>query len=752
MISKGKDVRGFFPDVVKNVASTSFEVRKLVYIYLLRYAEEEPDLSLLSINTFQKDLTDRNPMIRAMALRVMSSIRVQMIAPLIMMALKTGSRDMSPHVRKAAANALPKIYSLDPGMQEDSMELLELFMNDASTLVLGSAILTMNAICPDRFDLIHRHFRKLCSLLIDADEWAQIEIVGVLVRYARTFFTDPNVAAVAAAQPNNGSADAAEQDFYSKKQHQDSATIVSALADLDPDHALLIHSCIPLLQSRNAAVVLAASRLLIHTAPTPLLNKPISSLLRLLTLTSTEHQYYILQNLLTLAHTHPTLLHPHTRHFYVFHDDSVYIKDLKLEILGVVAWEGNALGIVKELKDLVRSWDSGVAVKAVKLMGIICGKIGNGGGGDDGVGGGVAAECLACLMGLLASDQEIIVAESVIVTRRLLQQTSKLTTTSASGTATGTNKNTRLIILLARSLDAITIPMARASILWLIGQHCEAVPKIAHDSFRTAVKGFCGESLIVKLQILTLGAKLVSVIRDTNSGDEKEKKANATVLLIWEHVLNLARYDASFDVRDRARLLKGLVEADQAAEGVVEKGLFTGKLKSVLLTPKAVPAMDIAQRGQSKFTLGSLSHSFNIAVKGYKPLPDWSPVVKCKLERNITIAQATAWSEPVVRSVSSTASMKGPHGGSQSIPPRRSSNQLAQPSVAAKAAVQAPTRSKFDDLAAFLDESSSDEEGEVEVEVEVEEDEEEQVEYEYEEEEDEEEEYEEEEEEEEHET
>lgn len=40
--------------VVKNVASTSFEVRKLVYIYLLRYAEQEPDLALLSINTFQK--------------------------------------------------------------------------------------------------------------------------------------------------------------------------------------------------------------------------------------------------------------------------------------------------------------------------------------------------------------------------------------------------------------------------------------------------------------------------------------------------------------------------------------------------------------------------------------------------------------------------------------------------------------------------------------------------------------------------
>ena len=49
------ELMGFLgTDVVKNVASASFEVRKLVYIYLLRYAEQEPDLALLSINTFQK--------------------------------------------------------------------------------------------------------------------------------------------------------------------------------------------------------------------------------------------------------------------------------------------------------------------------------------------------------------------------------------------------------------------------------------------------------------------------------------------------------------------------------------------------------------------------------------------------------------------------------------------------------------------------------------------------------------------------
>jgi AP-3 complex subunit beta len=96
--------------VVKNVASQNLEIRKLVYIYLLRYAEHEPDLALLSINTFQKDLTDSNPLIRAMALRVLSGIKVPMIGSIVVLAIKKCAADMSPYVRKAAALAIPKCY------------------------------------------------------------------------------------------------------------------------------------------------------------------------------------------------------------------------------------------------------------------------------------------------------------------------------------------------------------------------------------------------------------------------------------------------------------------------------------------------------------------------------------------------------------------------------------------------------------------------------------------------------------------
>lgn len=110
MISKGQDGSPAFASVVKNVASQNLDLRKLVYIYLLRYAEQEPDLSLLSINTFQKDLSDKSPIIRALSLRVLSGIRVKVIAPIVLLAIRNAVTDLSPYVRKSAAFAIVKLY------------------------------------------------------------------------------------------------------------------------------------------------------------------------------------------------------------------------------------------------------------------------------------------------------------------------------------------------------------------------------------------------------------------------------------------------------------------------------------------------------------------------------------------------------------------------------------------------------------------------------------------------------------------
>jgi vesicle coat complex subunit len=67
--------------------------------------------------------------------------------------------------------------------KEMLIEVLDKLLHDRTSLVLGSTIMAFEEICPDRFDLIHKHFRKLCNTLVDVDEWGQIVILGMLARY-----------------------------------------------------------------------------------------------------------------------------------------------------------------------------------------------------------------------------------------------------------------------------------------------------------------------------------------------------------------------------------------------------------------------------------------------------------------------------------------------------------------------------------------------------------------------------------------
>jgi hypothetical protein len=57
----------------------------------------------------RQDLSDSNQFIRALSLRVLSGIRIEVIVPIVVMAVRKCAGDMSPYVRKTAAHAIPKV-------------------------------------------------------------------------------------------------------------------------------------------------------------------------------------------------------------------------------------------------------------------------------------------------------------------------------------------------------------------------------------------------------------------------------------------------------------------------------------------------------------------------------------------------------------------------------------------------------------------------------------------------------------------
>jgi hypothetical protein len=195
-ISKGRDVSDFYPHVVKLVGASSLEVRKMVYMYLVQYADHDPttrELSLLSINSFQRGLADAEQLIRALALRVLSSIRIPDILQIQILGVQKCAKDKSPYVRKCAANALAKLSPRCDTMQREMLlEIMRSLLDDDNcTMVLTSTLVAFAELCPEKLEWLHHSFRKTCHLLTDMDEWGQVVVIELMARYCRRFFQEP---------------------------------------------------------------------------------------------------------------------------------------------------------------------------------------------------------------------------------------------------------------------------------------------------------------------------------------------------------------------------------------------------------------------------------------------------------------------------------------------------------------------------------------------------------------------------------
>ncbi|XP_069948502.1 AP-3 complex subunit beta-2 isoform X2 [Cherax quadricarinatus] len=571
MVAKGRDASELFPAVVKNVVSANLEVKKLVYVYLVRYAEEQQDLALLSISTFQRALKDPNQLIRACALRVLSSIRVPVIVPIMMLAIKDAVTDMSPYVRKTAAHAIPKLYNLDHDQKEELIKVIEKLLSDKTTLVVGSAVMAFEEVCPERIDLIHKNYRKLCNLLVDVEEWGQVIILNMLTRYARTQFVDPNAGT---------EVDVKEKPFYEDEEEEteDQEVLAKRPKSMDPDHRLLLRNAKPLLQSRNAAVVLAVAQLYQHIAPCSEVSQVARALVRLLR-SHREVQAVVLTNIASMSTRRKDMFEPYLKSFFVRSSDPTHIKALKLEVLTNLATDTNISIILREFQTYIGSSDKEFVAATIQAIGRCASNIRE-----------VTDTCLSGLVSLLSNRDESVVGESVVVIRKLLQSE--------------TVGHKDIISHMARLMDNIKIPMARASILWLLGEYCDKVPKIAPDVLRKMAKTFISEEDIVKLQILTLATKLYL----TNPKQTR---------LLCQYVYNLAKYDTNYDIRDRARLTRALVFPPQGHED----NKLAKHAKKIFLAIKPPPVQQSSFKDRDQFQLSTLSHLINARATGYQDLP-----------------------------------------------------------------------------------------------------------------------------------
>ncbi|KAK4641020.1 AP-3 complex subunit beta [Podospora bellae-mahoneyi] len=582
MMYKALKTLPLFSSVVKNVASPNLEIKKLVYIYLIHHAEQEPDLALLSINTIQKSLSDTNPQVRALALRTMSGIRVPVISQIVSLAIRKGAGDMSPYVRRAAALAIPKCYRLDPSQLPQLLEYMTILLGDKQYYVAGAAVTAFLEVCPERIDLIHKNYRNLVKMVVDMDEWSQLSTLRLMTVYARKCF------------PRRARVEAGEEVVF-----------------LDADLELLLTSIKPLLQSRNSGVVVAVARCYSAVGTAAYVRQAVGPLVALLR-GGQDIQQVALFNIVSICLDYPAAFVKYATHFLVRATDSQPIWELKLEVLTLIFPHSpphiKSL-ILNELEHFSRGSDKGLVKEAVRAIGR-CAQTDT----------ATAPRCLRLLLGQITSLDGTLAAESLTVIRHLIQQD------PSSHVAT--------VVRLAKNLDSATDPQARATIIWLVGEFSglNGEDNIAADVLRILLKEFASESELAKRQIVLLAAKVylhylnrkLEAQKEAASGDNEAQTPPAApdqedddhpIPKLWNYVTVLARYDTSYDLRDRTRLYKSLLQVPQLAT-------------LMLLAPKPAPQAPSPSETRKGFTLGSaalvLAGGGTIhGLRGYEDLPEW---------------------------------------------------------------------------------------------------------------------------------
>jgi AP-3 complex subunit beta len=726
LLSKGRDASIYFPSVLKLTSNSNLEIKKMVYIIVRRYAKRQPDVALLGINSFQRDLLDRSEIVRAMALRVLSGLRLPLVASVVEVAIAKSVKDPHFYVRKGAALAIVKCHHLAPHTRSALKGHLSVLLNDRHPAVLSTALVAFAAVSPTDFEMLHQHYRKLCHALSDMDEWGQRNAIEVLGLYARRCI----------ARPLDGK-------------------------PLDVDLQLLFAKTEDLLMSRNAVVVTAAVRLLLVLAPAPYHTAIARPLLRL-TRSSPGISYFALVNCYFLAQTSPSLLSPHVDSFILkspLHEAS-HISRLKLKILVQLADSSSWKMALTELSEQARcNSNDQVSQTAVQQIGTLARKDVS-----------YTQDCTRELLKLVkdCNDRDLVVGAAVDVLRRLLQSQSDqdkaiIVSRLSSLLFTAPSKKTNVKKVKLVGKGTVKSGLARSCIYWLLGQYCRLevdvtrrlkaeggqmpiserhrltlAQVIGTDILRRAAINFTKEDSSSKLHIITLSSKLVIFLPSVSFDKMNSLKQ------LHSYIMQLARYDEDFDVRDRGRLCRALIDrVDSAAitQGVDKKSdgeengeqlggviLRRDQVLHILFEGKVTSSYEDASTIEEKKDLAAMD-SLSYAMDGTKALSNKGKDFCSVPWSDDKDLPPSSVRQPALFATSTRPGLlDGRNMSSESLDDTKSEKSIATTTTrkpeSSAAQISLSSGAKYKDLDAFLEEESEKDEEEEESEGEVDEEEE----------------------------
>lgn len=500
----GKDVSTLFPDVVQCMQTDSIELKKLVYLYVMSYAKSQPEIAVLAVNTFRKDASDPNPLIRALAVRTMGCIRLDQILEYLLEPLRRCCQDTDPYVRKTAATCVAKVWDMNPEAVEEQgfVEILQDMVGDSNPMVAANAIasLTEMSQTSGRSELLQlddETVSKLLAALSECTEWGQVVILDAI--------------------------------SYSFSQRNESITSRSAETIVERITARLSHA--------NQAVVLAAVRVILQMVDKiesdslveTLLYRKIAPPLVSLLASEPEIQFVALRCVNLIVQKYPDLLQGNTKMFFCKYTDPIYIKLEKLELLIKLVTKANEDQVLMELKDYATEVDVEFVRRTVKGIGKIAVKLNS---------TESAAKCMTVLLSLIELKTNYLVQESVTVVRDIFRKYP--------------TDYELVISALCENLESLDQPEAKASMIWILGEYADKIES-THEILESFLESFPDESVLVQQQLLTACVKLY--LKSPSTGQDVVTEA-----------LRLATEDSDNpDLRDRAYIYWRMLSSDPEA-------------------------------------------------------------------------------------------------------------------------------------------------------------------------------------------
>ncbi|XP_006458165.1 hypothetical protein AGABI2DRAFT_148659 [Agaricus bisporus var. bisporus H97] len=467
-ITMGNDMSPLFNDVIQCLGTPLLEIKKMVYLYLVSYGRSKPNQIHLVIPYFLQDVNDRNPLIRALAIRTMSYIPIPVVTESLTENLRHCLKDRDAYVRKTAAICVAKLYAADPRRAEKGgfVEMLRDLMLDGNATVVANAVAALSEI-GDRqdgviFKLNLATAHKLLSALEESSEWGQIYILDSLLRYV-------------------------------PERHSDAEQMAERI--------------IIQLQHANSAVVLTTIKALLYLMNYMESRKLIEHCCRkmgppLVTLLSSgpEVQYVALRNILLIIQRRPAVLKNDVKVFFCKYNDPIYVKLAKLEIMYRLARAENANEVLAELQEYATEVDIDFVRKAVRSIGRLAIKVEP-----------AADKSIEALLNLLENKVSYVAQEAVIVIKDVFRRYP--------------GKYEGVIPTLCNHLDLMDEPESKAAMIWILGQYANRIDN-ADELIDVLLDSFLTEAVEVQLALLTAAVKLFIY----KSGSESAKEIVHKVL------------------------------------------------------------------------------------------------------------------------------------------------------------------------------------------------------------------------------